>query len=110
MKNLQKMKKLFLSGIAALLLATGAAHAETKADTRTFYVASCLEYVTPEADGDDCVVTSMLGQGLEGCELMRKLLLEQKFIISRCARTVEKAKADPELARAIANRPQGGRL
>src|SRR5262245_12149933 len=30
MKNLQKMKKLFLSGIAALFLATGTAHARAE--------------------------------------------------------------------------------
>jgi hypothetical protein len=99
---------LLLASVAALFLATGEAQAGMKAST--FYVMSCLEYITPESDGNDCVVTSMEGQGLEGCELMRKLLLEQKFLVSRCAKTIERAKADSDLARELANRPRGRRL
>jgi hypothetical protein len=103
-----QMKKLLLANVAALFLATETAHAQTEADT--FYVAACLEYDSPKTDGDDCVVVSLDGQGLKGCELLRKLLLKQKFLISRCAKTEEKAKADPDLSRELANRPRGRRL
>jgi hypothetical protein len=83
------MKKLLLTSIAALFLATGAAHAGSKA--ATFYLASCLEYDTPKEDGDDCTTLST-DQGLKACELLRKHLLEYDLLVGRCAKTEEQAK------------------
>jgi hypothetical protein len=81
------MKTLLLAGVTALLMATGTAHAKTKADE--FWLAMCLDHVSEE-EGDDCVVLEPVGR--ETCEIIRKLASEHGMLPSKCSTTKEKAK------------------
>ena len=83
------MKRLFLTGIAALFLATGTA----QAGAEEYFLATCLRDATPRENVNDCATVG-IKDGLEACKNVRQYLLKENMIVSRCTRTEEEAKAE----------------